>query len=214
MPYHANTVSPYYQTLPLNDDEGHGRQYGTRLGNRGVLGTFQAPIIDHQSHDGLGVIVQMGQWWACQSIQGEVVRVKLLKSETEAYITHDLVHTEVVIPRHLLVEHRQSWVIEVTARAMYIAAGTEIPQDIVARLGFEWVEDIGKYIALDGVSFSKDDCRWWLGWATPIWDLTRCLRFRHLAGNGGGCLDVDIVEHTVNPRDGYELPFDLVAMHF
>jgi hypothetical protein len=214
-PNHDNTVPPFYQTLHHNEDEGHGRSHGPRLGNRGVFGTYQLPIVDYGSHDGRGVVVEMQEWWGCEPIAGEIERVQLLQSETVAYITsdHDLVHTDVVIPRHLLVEHRESWAIEVTARTMYIAAGTETPQEIVARLGFEWDEGALKYVALDGVSFSKADCRWFSSWDIPMWDLTRVLRFRHFVGNAGGCLDIQIVAHSVYPRDGDELPLDLVAFY-
>jgi len=160
------------------------------------------------------VIVQIVEWWACHSIEGNVVRTELLKSETEAFITSDLVHTEIVIPGHLLVEHRASWIVEVAAKAMYIAAATETPEDIVARLGFEWDEDKSKFFAPGGVIFSQEDCRWWPTWDLPMWDLTRCLRFKHLFGNAGGCLDIGIVAHCVNPKDGDELPLDLIAMHY
>ena len=124
-----------------------------------------------------------------------MTRVELLQSETVAHIptwVANHAHTEVVIPRHLLCEHHESWVIEVSANAMYVAiAETETPPAVLARLGFEWEEDMGTagmYVALDGVSFSKEDCRWWLSWDVPIWDLTRVLRFRHFRGNGGGVL--------------------------
>jgi hypothetical protein len=158
--------------------------------------------------------VETQEWWACEPVEGNVMRVELLKSDTVAIIPADHAHTEVVIPRHLLVEHADNWIIEVTARAMYIAlAVTETPQDVLARLGFEWDEDLGKHIALDGVSFSKQDCRWWLSWDIPMWDLTRVLRFRHHRGNGGGCLDIENVAHSANPRDGDEVPLDLVAMY-
>jgi hypothetical protein len=142
------------------------------------------------------------------------MRVKLLKSDTVGIIPADHAHTEVLMPRHLLVEHRNNWVVEVTARAMYIAlAVTETPQDVLARLGFEWEEDLGKHIALDGVSFTKQDCRWWLSWDIPTWDLTRVLRFRHFRGNGGGCLDIENVVYISHPREGDEAPLDLVAMY-
>ena len=212
-PMHDNFVLPYYQTLPHNEDEGHGRVYGPRVGNRGLFGTFQLPTTEDRSHDGRGVVVESQEWWACELLDGKMVRVNLLKCDTVAHVALDLVHTEVVIPRHLLVEHRQSWVIEVTAKAMYIAAVTETPQEVVARLGFEWDVDLGKYVALDGVSFSKDDCRWWLSWNVPMWDLTRVLRFRHLIGNGGGCLDITNVKHYVNPRDGDVDSLDLIAFY-
>jgi hypothetical protein len=155
----------------------------------------------------------MQEWWACESIAGEIERVELLQSETVAYIASDLVHTEVAIPRHLPVEHRESRVIEVTARAMYIAAVTETPQETVARLGFQWEEDALKYVALDGVSFAKEDCRWWLSWGILMWDLTRVLRFRHFVGDAGGCLDIQIVAHSFYPRDDDERPLDLVAFY-
>jgi hypothetical protein len=163
------------------------------------------------------VIVEMQGWWACEPIEGKMkIRVALLKSDAVAIIPTDHAHTEVVMPRHrhLLVEHRNNWVIEVTARAIHIAlAVTETPQDVLARLGFEWEGDSGKHIALDGVSFTKQDCRWWLSWDVPTWDLTRVLRFRHFRGNGGGCLDVENVAHVANPRDGDGASLDLVAMY-
>ena len=214
-PMHDNTVPPYYQTLPHNEDEGHGRACGPRLGNRGVLGTHRLPVVDESSHDGRGVIVETQEWWACEPVEGKVRRVKLLKSDTVAIIpAPDRAHTEVVMPRHLLVEHRNNWVIEVTAKAIYVAlAVTETPQDVLARLGFEWEEDAGKYIALDGVSFTKQDCQWWLSWDVPRWDLIRVLRFRHFRGNCGGCLDIESVVHTAYPRDGDLVSLDLVAMY-
>jgi hypothetical protein len=166
------------------------------------------------------VIVEEQKWWACEPIEGKLTRVELLKSETVAHIptwVANHIHTEVVIPRHLLCEHRASWVIEVSAKSMYVAiAETETPAAVLARLGFEWEEDMGRagmYVALDGVSFSKEDCRWWLSWDLPIWDLMRVLRFRHFRGNGGGCLDIESVLHDVNPRDGDEVPLDLVPMY-
>ena len=185
-PNHDNTVPPFYQTLHHNEDEGHGRSHGPRLGNGGVFGTYQLPIVDYGSHDGSGVVVEMQGWWGCEPIAGEIERVQLLQSETVAYITsdHDLVHTDVVVPRHLLVEHRE-----------YVG---------VRHL---------KYVALDGVSYSKADCRWFSSWDIPMWDLTRVLRFRHFVGNAGGCLDIQIVAHSVYPRDGDELPLDLVAFY-
>jgi hypothetical protein len=217
---HANSVPSYYQTLPHNDNEGHGRAYGPREGNRGVFGTYQLPIEDYSSHDGSGVIVESQEWWACESIAGKMTRVELLKSETVAHIptwVANHAHTEVVIPRHLLCEHRASWVIEVSVKSMYVAlAETETYPAVLARLGFEWEEDMGKsgqYVALDGVSFSKEDCRWWLSWGVPIWDLQRVLRFRHFLGNCGGCLDIENVLHVVNPRDGDEVSLDLIAIY-
>ena len=71
----------------------------------------------------------------------------------------------------------------------------------------------GMYVALDGVSFSKEDCRWWLSWDVPIWDLQRVLRFRHFLGNCGGCLDIENVLHVVNPRDGDVDSLDLIAFY-
>ena len=215
---HANTLPPYYQTISHRSDDGHGRQYGQRLGNRGLFGTFEVPYHDH---DNVGVIVQIVEHWGCEPDEGWTptrnFRSSIISRRVEALVTGcDHVHTEVVFPPDLLDETSESWVVEVDARAIYIPATTETPQDILQRLGFVWNTAMLRYVVnpTTGITFSGCDCRWFpRSWAVPVWDLKRCIRLRHLKGNASGSLLIEIVEHTVNPRDGEERPLDLLALY-
>ena len=174
----------------------------------GVFGTFEVPLHDNDTR---GVIVQIVEHWGCEPERSIISR------RVEAHVTGcDHVHTEVVFPPHLLDGNCESWVVEVDARAIYIPATTETPQDTLQRLGFVWNTAMLRCVVnpTTGVTFSEGDCRWFLrSWAVPQWDLKRCIRLRHLQGNASGCLLLEIVEHAVTPRDGEERPLDLVALH-
>ena len=217
-PMHPNTLPPYYQTIPNRVDEGYWPGHGERLGNMGVFGTFEVPLHDNDTR---GVIVQIVEHWGCEPEEGWTptrnFRSSIISRRVEAHVTGcGHVHTKVVFPPHLLDANCESWVVEVDARAIYIPAATETPQDILQRLGFVWNTAQLRYVVnpTTGVTFSEGDCRWFLrSWAVPQWDLKRCIRLRHLQGNASGCLLVDIVEHTVTPRDGEERPLDLVALY-
>ena len=217
-PMHPNTLPPYYQTMPHRSDEGYWPGHGERLGNMGVFGTFEVPLHDNDTR---GVIVQIVEHWGCEPEEGWTptrnFRSSIISRRVEAHVTGcEHVQTEVVFPPHLLDENCESWAVEVEARAIYIPATTETPQDILQRLGFVWNTAQLRYVVnpTTGVTFSEGDCRWFQRrWAVPEWDLKRCIRLRHLQGNASGCLLVEVVEHAVNPRDGEERPLDLVALY-
>ena len=222
-PTHSNHLGSHYQTIPLFDVR-HGPGWkGERVGNKGLFGIFQQPTYASDSTwvDSRGVIVQIVQHWGCQPGDGWLpvrnFRDAHISSRVEGFITGSgHVYTGITFPVHHLCEEENSWVVVVDCKALFIPALTETTVGILGRIGLVWDDALERYTApLDG-TIDGITCRGPSGTIIPerpVWEVKRCIRFRHSSGNASGCLDMSIVHHVVHPVDGERQPLDLMSLY-